>query len=223
MIHFSDRNFNRTLLVSFLFISLLIVTRILYSGTWRYIFIAWNLFLAWLPYLLSAYFKDVKNSAVWKQACLFFCWVLFLPNALYIVTDLIHLRAFTNVPLWYDASLLFAAAFKGIMMAFISIRKAELFLREKFDHKIIKFFVPLMLFMSSFGVYLGRFERWNSWDIFINPIGLGSSIFSSFISPVQNYKVWATTIILTGVFSMLYFFICPLRDQVSHGQNKLPA
>jgi uncharacterized membrane protein len=218
MIHFSDRNFNRVLLVSFLFISLLIASRIWYSGTWRYIFIAWNLFLAWLPYFLSTYFKKVKNSALWKQASLFFCWVLFLPNALYIVTDLIHLRAFTNVPLWYDSALLFAAAFTGIMMAFISIRKAELFLREKFNYKIVKFFVPLMLFMSSFGVYLGRFERWNSWDIFVNPIGLGPSIFSCIITPVHNYKVWATTIIFTGVFSMLYFFITPINDGINKKQ-----
>lgn len=209
MIHFSDRNFNRMLIVSFLFISLLIVSRILYSGSLRYIFIGWNIFLAWVPYLLSTYFKDIKNSATWKQACLFFCWLLFLPNALYIVTDLIHLRAFTNVPLWYDASLLFVAAFTGIMMAFISIRKVELFLIEKFHHKIIRLFVPLMLFMSSFGVYLGRFERWNSWDIFINPVGLGTNILSCIVSPVEHYKVWAITIIFTGVFSMLYFFIRP--------------
>lgn len=215
MIHFSDRSFNRALLISFLFISLLIISRVLYSGTWRYTSIAWNLFLAWLPYLLSTYFKDIQTSALWKQTSLFFCWMLFLPNALYIVTDLIHLRAFTNVPLWFDASLLFAAAFTGIMMAFISIRKVESFLIEKFNHKIIKFFVPLMLFMSSFGVYLGRFERWNSWDIFVNPIGLGTNILSCIISPVSNYKVWATTIIFTGVFSMLYFFICPVRDGVS--------
>jgi uncharacterized membrane protein len=213
MIHFPDRNFNRALLISFLFIGLLIITRVLYSGTWRYIFIAWNLFLAWVPYLLSKYFKDVKNSSPWKQVCLFFCWILFLPNALYIVTDLIHLRAFTNVPLWYDAALLFAAAFTGIMMAFISIRKAELFLREKLDLKIIKLFVPLMLFMASFGVYLGRFERWNSWDIFINPIGLGTNILSCIISPLANYKVWAITIIFTGIFSMLYFFISPAREE----------
>lgn len=215
MIQFSNRNFNRALLISFLFISLLIISRILYSGTWRYISIAWNLFLAWIPYLLSNYFTNLKKSAPWKQACLFFCWALFLPNALYIVTDLIHLGGVTTVPLWFDASLLFSAAFTGIMMAFISIRKAELFLSEKFNHKIINLFVPLMLFMSSFGVYLGRFERWNSWDIFINPIGLGTNILSCIISPVANYKVWATTIIFTGVFSMLYFFICPVRNQVS--------
>ena len=213
MIHFSERNFNRALLISFLFISLLIISRVLYSGTSRYVFIAWNLFLGWLPYFLSNYFKEMKNSAPWKQGCLFFCWALFLPNALYMVTDLIHLGASTNVPLWYDACLLFGAAFTGIMMAFISIRNVELFLIEKFDHKIIKIFVPFMLFMSSFGVYLGRFERWNSWDVFINPVGLGTSILSCIISPLENYKVWATTIIFTGIFSMLYFFICPVNTR----------
>ena len=209
MIHFSSRSFNRALLISFLFIGLMIISRVLYSGTWRYSFIAWNLFLGWIPYLLSNYFKDIKNSSLWKQGCLLFGWLLFLPNALYMVTDLIHLRAFTNVPLWYDACLLFAAAFTGIMMAFISIRKAELFLSEKFNHKITRFFVPLMLFLASFGVYLGRFERWNSWDIFLNPVGLGTNILSCLISPLANYKVWATTIIFTGIFSMLYFFIRP--------------
>jgi len=101
-------SFNRLLAVFLAFIALLIFARIVYSGNIRYISMSWNIFLAWIPFVLSCYFEAYRKKEKWKQAFLFASWLLFFPNALYIVTDLIHLEASTNVPLWYDAVLLFA-------------------------------------------------------------------------------------------------------------------
>ncbi len=199
--------FNKVLTLSILFIGLLIVLRIIYSGNLRYVSMCWNIFLAWIPYVLSGYCREVKDKAAWKQLFLFISWLLFLPNALYMVTDLIHLGSGTNVPLWYDAVLLFASAFIGVMMAFISIQKVKVYLEKKFSTEKMKFFIPAILFLASFGVYLGRFERWNSWDVIHNPLGLTASILDCFTSPVDNYKVWLITFILTGIYSMLYLFI----------------
>ena len=143
----------------------------------------------------------------WKQLFLFISWLLFFPNALYIVTDLIHLDESTNVPLWYDAVLLFASSFIGIIMAFVSLQKAEYLLKGLFSKKMVNCMIPVILFLGSFGVYLGRFQRWNSWDVIHNPLALGMDIFSRFTSPVDNIKTWAITIILTALYSLLYFFI----------------
>ncbi len=201
------RAFNRLLAIFFLFIGFMIFARIVYSGSFRYIFICWNLFLAWIPYILSCFFVVYKQREKWKQLLLFVSWLLFFPNALYIVTDLIHLEESSNFPLWYDALLLFASSFVGLIMAFISLQKVEYNLHGIFSRPIVRAFIPLILFIGSFGVYLGRFQRWNSWDIVHNPLELALDILVRIISPVDNFKTWVITIILTALYSLLYFFI----------------
>jgi uncharacterized membrane protein len=213
--------FNRLLGVFFVFIGLLICTRILYSGSIRYIFIVWNIFLAWIPYVLSSYFVIYENKEKWKQLILFASWLLFFPNALYIVTDLIHLEESTNVPLWYDAVLLFASSFIGLMMAFISLQKVEYYLKGIFRRRTLSFIIPLILFMGSFGVYLGRFQRWNSWDVLHNPLMLASDILNRFIYPVDHFKTWVITIILTALYSLLYFFIKIMPQAFAENKTKL--
>lgn len=200
-------SFSRLLILFFAFIGLLISARIIYSGSIRYIFISWNIFLGWIPYALSCFFESYRNKEKWKQLILFASWLLFFPNALYIVTDLIHLEEGTNVPLWYDAVLLFASSFIGLIMAFVSLQKVEDFLRTKFSQRVIVIIIPVILFMGSFGVYLGRFQRWNSWDVLHNPLELAMDIASRFISPVDHIKTWMITIILTALYSLVYFSI----------------
>lgn len=203
----SISSFNRLLTVFLTFIAVLIVARIIYSGSLRYISMSWNIFLAWIPYVLSCYFFQYSKKEKWKQVFLFASWLLFFPNALYIVTDLIHLEESTNVPLWYDAVLLFASSFVGLIMAFVSLQKAEYLLNGFYSRRVVNFTIPVILFLGSFGVYLGRFQRWNSWDVVHDPIGLGADIWNRFSSPVDNAKTWAITIILTALYSLLYFFI----------------
>lgn len=200
-------SFNRLLTIFFIFIALLISARMIYSGSVRYIFMCWNIFLAWIPYVLSNFFTAYQQKAKWKQLVLFTTWLLFFPNALYIVTDLIHLEESTNVPVWYDAVLLFASSFIGLLMAFVSLFRIEQSLKTALQKKWIPIIIPAILFLGSFGVYLGRFQRWNSWDIIHDPLSLGADIFSRFSSPIDNIKTWAITFILTGLYSVLYFSI----------------
>ncbi|MFZ1527131.1 MAG: DUF1361 domain-containing protein [Ferruginibacter sp.] len=199
--------FNRILALFLVFITAMVLVRIYFSGNIKYVSILWNIFLGWIPYALALAFPAAHLKAGWKQFVLFGSWLIFFPNALYIVTDLIHLGDESNVPLWYDAILLFASSFIGIIMAFISLRKAERFLRRLFGPKKTALVIPAILFISSYGVYLGRFERWNSWDVITDPAALAFSIGSSVLSPVDNYRVWAITLLFTGIYSLLYFSI----------------
>lgn len=215
-------SFNQLLVIFILFIILLIVFRIFYSGTLRYITLAWNIFLAWIPYVLSNYFIQYSYKENWKQLFLFSSWLLFFPNALYIVTDLVHLQEETNMPWWYDTVLVFSASFVGIIMAFISLSKAELYLKAIFNKKIVVAAVCVILFLGSFGVYLGRFHRWNSWDVLNNPTGLALDILNKIINPVENYKAWAITVLFTVVYALLYYFIRILPHSIKGNKNTGP-
>jgi len=202
---FKLSNFQKILSVFIAFITSMIVFRMIYSGNTRFLFLLWNLFLAWVPFQISLYLSGNKVSRKWTAGFLLIAWLLFFPNALYIITDLIHLEAKTNVPIWYDAVLLFTSAGTGLLMAFASLYKVETFLLKKINHSATNKLMLLCLFLGSFGVYLGRFLRWNSWDIVTNPFDLFKEIAVRFLFPIQYYHTWAITILFTCFFSLLYF------------------
>lgn len=212
-------SFNKLLTSFLLFIGLLIIFRVMYAQNTGYLFLVWNIFLAWIPYVLSTQFGQYRQKEKWKQLFLLGSWLVFFPNALYIVTDLVHLRDETNMPWWFDAMLLFAVAFAGLLMAFVSLRNAEKYLAGIFSKKIIQLFTLALLFLGSFGVYLGRFERWNSWNIINDPFQLTFNIADCIINPIDNYKVWAITVLFTGVYSLLYYSIRILPKVFAENNN----
>lgn len=203
----------------FAFTGALIFFRIWYSASLTSLFLVWNIFLAWIPYVLSRFFELYRQKQKWKQALLFGTWLLFFPNALYIVTDLVHIDRESMVPWWYDVVLLFMASLIGIVLGFVSLRKAECFLRTYFTAGMVSALIALLLFLGSFGVYLGRFERWNSWDVVHNPLGLAVNIIDCFINPVENYKVWGITVLFTLTYYVLYFFMSQLPKAISEMHN----
>ena len=196
-------SFNQLLYAFIGFIFLMILVRLTYSGDRHCLFLAWNIFLAWIPYALSQLFNGRKRG--WKQRVLFAVWLLFWPNALYIVTDLIHINDTYNVPLWYDALLFFSAAVAGLMMAFVSLYKMEIFITQKLKPFAAMLTMIGILFIGSFGVYLGRFYRFNSWDIIHNPFNLAGSILSHIFLPQQHLYTWAVTVLFTVIFAFLYY------------------
>lgn len=199
--------FQKLLVVFIAFITGMIICRILYSGSIRYLFLLWNLFLAWVPFQVSLFLTQKWEINKWKSWFLLAGWLLFFPNALYIITDLIHLEAKTNVPVWYDAVLLFTSAITGLVLAFASLYKVEQFFNRKLGSSATNKLILFCLFIGSFGVYLGRFLRWNSWDVITNPLELAREIGARFFFPIAYYHTWAITILLTCLFSLLYFAV----------------
>ena len=193
------------LLLSVGFTVSLILFRILYSGSLMYIFFVWNLFLGVIPLGVSTLLIRKKQGNI--QWVLFAGWLLFFPNALYIITDLVHLKDRPHVPFWFDMILVFSAAMNGLIMAYLSLQRVELFLKTKFDEPKTNFILFGCLFLSSFGVYIGRFLRWNSWDVLLNPFGLSLEITQHIINPFQHLHTWEMTIVLTFFFSIFYFTI----------------
>lgn len=199
--------FHKWLFCSFLFIGAMIAARFIYTGKLEFLFLIWNLFLAWIPYAFSIFFEDVSEKAAWKQSVLFISWLLFFPNALYIVTDIIHLQDTGEVPLWFDAALLFSASFAGLALAFSSLLNAEQLLRKYFSKRNVALLIIVLLFAGAFGVYLGRFQRWNSWDVVSDPLALTSDVAGRFIHPFAHAKSWVIVFFLTALYGVCWYFL----------------
>jgi uncharacterized membrane protein len=188
------------------FTGVLLMLRVFYSGSVTYLFLVWNLFLAWVPLLISSCLSKLSQSK-YLQGVLLISWLIFFPNSLYIITDLVHLKERENVPLWFDCILLVSAILNGMMMAYASLNRIENYLLLKFPYCNCNIILFGCFFLSSLGIYIGRFLRLNSWDIFTNPFDLSVQVVGRFIFPLHHPTTWAITIILTLFFNVFYFTI----------------
>ena len=180
--------------------------RVLYFDRGRPM-LPWNLFLAWLP-LLFAYL------ALWaggRRRLLFWpligAWLVFLPNAPYLITDLIWLNGPVTSLKVYDAVLLYTFATCGLASGFISLRWLQVFVAPTVGKWGSRLFVLVTLGLSGFGIYLGRFRRWNSWDIVADPMALLHDITIRFADPVQHWRTWAHTALFAGLLLGLYVLL----------------
>ncbi len=134
-------------------------------------FLVWNLVLAWIPLLLSLGVYDAYRrgrSLLWV-APMIVLWLLFLPNAPYIVTDFVHLSASSRAPLWFDGVELSAFAWTGMLLGFVSLYLVHAVLRDRYGAPFGWSAILFVLALSGVGVYLGRVKRWNSWDLLTQP------------------------------------------------------
>lgn len=179
----------------------LLMIRLKLTESFYLLFLVWNLFLAAVPFLISS-FLSFKEQAKLTVFVLGILWLLFLPNAPYIVTDLIHLRNSPLSIIWFDFLMIVAFAITGLYLYFLSALDMIRILKTQLGSTAVKYFAILLPFLVGFGIYLGRFLRWNSWDILQNPSGLLEDIFFIFINPIANRQAW----IITIGFGMLLIF-----------------
>jgi uncharacterized membrane protein len=198
----------------------LLAVRIYYSDSAFYSFLIWNLVLAWIPLILSKSIVKADNLGKHKMitGSLFVAWVLFLPNSPYIITDLFHLKHIQNIPLWYDLVLIISFAWNGLMIGFVSLLEIQRFLNRKYSKKISWSIIMTMLFLSGFGIYLGRFERWNSWDIITNPIALFIDILDKFLDPFSHPRTIGVTLFFSSFLVVSYLTLFTLIQSKSHEQ-----
>ncbi|RIK41415.1 MAG: DUF1361 domain-containing protein [Chloroflexi bacterium] len=185
----------------------LVAFRIYYSDSRSYIFLAWNLFLAWVP-LLSAlalwHFSHYGRRTLLLLGLFLGCWFLFFPNSPYIVTDFLHLTPRQNVPLWYDLLLIFSFAWNGLILGFTSLWIVQGVIDRLFGRWLSWLVVLMTLAASGFGIYLGRFLRWNSWDLLTDPRAVASDIYVRLLDPFAYPRTLAVTILFSGFLTVAY-------------------
>lgn len=165
-----------------------------------YFFLVWNLFLAVIPFLAALAFERAKWLATRTVA--FIVWLLFLPNAPYIVTDFIHLRARPPVPLWFDILLLISSAGTGLLLGYGSVMIVQRAVERRVGTRTGWLAATGALFLSAFGIYLGRFVRFNSWEALTDPMPLFGDIARRLMNPMDHPRTFAVTA-LYGVALLL--------------------
>jgi uncharacterized membrane protein len=175
----------------------LIVLRMERSGSLLYGFLLWNLFLAWIPWLAARAFRasSRRHSPRLPRLGWLTLWLLFLPNAPYLLTDLLHLAPRPAVPLWYDLALLFSCAGTGLLLGYVSLLEVQGTVEEQLGRTAGWMVAAGSLFLSGFGIYLGRFLRRNSWDPFTDPAGLFLDIADRLLHPASYPRTYGVTLI----------------------------
>jgi uncharacterized membrane protein len=192
--------------------------RIAFTGSLNYFFLNWNLFLAFLPLLFTTLLLISGDFAQkrWVKFSVLGSWLLFFPNAPYILTDIFHLRGGSDAPMWFDLILILTYAWTGLIAGFISLFDIEQIV-FKDTPRTTKIILSIgLIFVTAFGIYLGRYLRFNSWDLFNHPGALFSEITDRFINPFRHTRTWGVTL---GLGVLLNFMYWSLRTLFS-GQQK---
>ncbi|GAA0359126.1 DUF1361 domain-containing protein [Bacillus horti] len=197
----------------------MVLFRIVKTEYVSHLYLIWNLFLAWLPFLLALLLLSVDKKNIAKSTKSFLLlligavWLFFFPNAPYMITDYIHLGIVDfykmsdgkfvgynpDLLAWYDLAMISLFIFIGVIIGYISLFLVQALVAQKKGALMGYIFVVGVLFLSSFGIYLGRFIRWNTWDIVMNPLSL-------LVSVVENIHAQAVmfTLLFGGFLTLLY-------------------
>lgn len=197
----------------------LVAIRVHFTEKVTFVFLIWNIFLAIIPYCISTllilYQDKFRNRIAWVIPILI--WLLFFPNAPYILTDLFHLRQRAGVPYWYDLALILFFAWNGLMLGYASLMDIQHILTKHFN-RFVGWLVALSsLVLGSYGIYLGRYQRWNSWDIVSSPMGLFYDCIRPFADPFNHPRTFGVTIIFS-LFLVLGYLVLIQMTKVFKNQ-----
>lgn len=186
-----------------------------------FLFLNWNLFLAIIPWIFSTLLILIPSFQKSKLLLIFILgiWILFFPNAPYILTDLFHLKSRADFPIWFDLVLILVFAWTGLFFGFNSLFDIEKILENYFSKIQILFLSIFVIYLSSFGIYLGRFLRWNSWDIIKDPFGLYKDVLSRVLNPLDHPKTWSVTFLMGTFLVFIYFSLRFLKSETEENGN----
>ena len=189
---------------------ILLLGRMNYTDSARFAFLAWNLLLSVLPLFFAWWLVGSVRSrgwSRWQSVVLAILWILFLPNSFYLITDFVHLRASYEIGLLYDVALFFSFAAAGLVYGLVSLYLVHRVLLEKVSLRISWSIVGTLLMAVSFALYLGRFGRWNSWDVLFRPAGILFDVSDRFINPAAHSTTYQVTVIFFFVIASLYWVL----------------
>ncbi len=213
--HFAaERLLYPCLAASALAAGLLVGRDILGPGGYR--FLIWNLFLAWLPYLASLWVAWYARRGLLGSllaAPVFVLWLLFLPNAPYLITDLVHLPGMRFV-WWYDSGTMLAFAWAGCLLGVASLYVVQRAARALLGAAAGWAVILGAAAVSGVGVYVGRFLRWNSWDALLHPRALAFDVLSVFRDPEAYPRIVGVSGMIACMMLLGYLTLTSVRRAV---------
>jgi len=216
-IYFNKSEIEKLLIVSSLFSFLLLSIKIIATEDFVFLFLPWNLFLAFIPYYLV---KRLMNNTGWIESRLkffliFLLWLLFIPNSFYILTDLYHLELSKDSPRWFDLTMIFSFAWNGMLLGILSVRKMEMVAGLFLKNRNILFFLYPVMWLIALGIYIGRYLRFNSWDVLMNPFSLFTEIGEMFLSPFKYTYAWGMIFCFSIFITLVYLSIKKISNSFS--------
>lgn len=212
----------------------LVIARIVWTQRFHYAFLVWNLFLAWLPLVFALLANDEYRNTpkrTWRFYGLTIAWLVFLPNAPYIFTDLIHLMSRFYGHFWVDLVPILSCALTGLVLSFLSLYLMQCIVARMFGWLASWLFVAAAAGLSGFGIYLGRFLRFNSWDVLLKPMEIYHEIGRWAADPAANGTSFAFPILFATFLFITYVMLYGLthlqpgvmRDGASSGYGAARA
>lgn len=178
------------------------------NGSEVYSSLVFNLALAWIPFFAAALAYLARHNRVTFFLVMpvsTLVWIIFFPNAPYLLTDFNHLAASAgNAPIWFDVILLIWFAWTGLLLGIASLYLIHEIVSDVFNPWIGWLFAFGATILSSIGVYLGRFLRWNSWDLLYDPIPIAKDIYAIARHPISNLPTYGFTILFTLLILFIY-------------------
>jgi uncharacterized membrane protein len=211
---------DRVLTLSALFSCLLVAARIYHTGRLTFLFMPWNLFLAYVPYFISTTLtRKHANGNKLLEITGMIVWLLFIPNSFYILTDLYHLadgHRSSRVPEWFDLILILSFAWNGLLLGVLSTRQVEKLLAPNTTFLGRWVFLYPIMWLNALGVYIGRDLRYNSWDIVANPVALTRDIVLMIAHPLRHHDAWSMIFCYSILLTLLYSLLTKNHDADRH-------
>jgi uncharacterized membrane protein len=195
-----------SLVISNLLSVLLFIVRASSAHNFRYIFLLWNLVLGYVPLLLAYWLRRRLRTSPWlskENIALSIVWLGFLPNSFYLASDLIHLTTTGEISKLFDATLFLSCIFNGFVAGFLSVYILHTLLIKRLKQEA-HLVIGVVFLLCGFAVYLGRYMRWNSWDVIFNPAGILFDVSDRVINPIAHPESFLTTITFFLLLSTMY-------------------
>ena len=142
-------------------------------------------------------------------------WLGFLPNAFYIISDLIHLQSSGEASILYDIAMITSFVINGLILGYISVYVVHKQLLKYWSNKAVIAFLVTVFMACGFAIYIGRYLRWNTWDVLVNPFGILFDLTERIVNPVLHIQTYLVTLTFFGVLSSTYAVIYELTKVLS--------
>lgn len=196
----------------------LLVFRWIYTKELTFGFYPWNTFLAIVPLFFSTKLLKQTKLNISAIICLL-GWLLFFPNAPYLVTDIFHFGEHQVVPLWFDLVIVLLGAWNGILLAIKSLLQVEQFFSKLYSGNWLSFIMATIFLLTGYGVYIGRYLRFNSWDIVTAPVELFSTSLKHVMNPFSYTHLWAFTIVFSFMLCLMYYTFKSILPVIKNQQD----
>jgi uncharacterized membrane protein len=115
-----------------------------------------------------------------------------------------HLHQREPIPFYFDIVLVTMSVLNGLVFFFISVYNAEQWWRVFCKKWNITWFYLMAFGLCSFGIYLGRYGRFNSWNVFTKPQLLLQEVVDRFLFPLEHPRTWAVTLLFSVMLFLFY-------------------